>query len=744
MIEQIVDENGTLKHIVLSALGDGNESCSDTNSSNYMPPTLSFLPFYSCGCYESISSSYPSSSAITPSQSSQPQQQAVAHTSGVNVQGASINANTLVSMASQSIPCSLFPTTYVRQRRTNRNFNTTAPAGSKKIPSPYGLSQPSHGNNNTAAWNNKLGQATGGTATTTTASTGATPSRHRSNELSNKAGGSRYEVSRGHYEALPPMFELRNEGNYYLTKLNETFNLAMKKPGAIHSATAPTPLQFPQQTHHHQEQLDTENVKIFKNETFLLDPKKYENYVKKACSLGHTINSYCLKCQHKTNENSVVMIDNEMITHKSSDKNRGGEGKRPALIDKTGREDVGRKGNKKREAKQTSNSATSKSVSISLFQRNVKDSCGLNRSKRRSLSSNNDSKPSSISEQTGDPSGDDHQTDGSSPETVPLVVENVKNVVRNGVIKPIVNGMIIRDNNKVIEHVEAKVNNKTKTIFAEVKENVKVEDKKPKEKPKEHKEEKIEIEEKHEKEEEEEQESDDISDPDEHEKEEESDDHAATRRAYKHSTLPKIEAIVVLSTSVSFNYVRLRWQLKRTITEVNDEKRNFIVDMLLPNQAGATTKDGEYESRIVYQGCNMSCRVSHLRPQSNYTFRVRTITSDAVLVSNLLELATSADQSSNTNSKQFGRKSKQQLQQQVLQQQQQILAQQVLLRQQQSHGQRRSNAGEDQSNDNEIEINQDSIWSSIQRSEKQCAILIIFFFTLAAVFGPAAYHFLVN
>ena len=113
--------------------------------------------------------------------------------------------------------------------------------------------------------------------------------------------------------------------------------------------------------------------------------------------------------------------------------------------------------------------------------------------------------------------------------------------------------------------------------------------------------------------------------------------------------LPKVETIALSSSSLSSHSVRLKWSFPGQTDRASDangdcsgvaaatseqKKPHFIVDMLRGNVEDSPS------SRIVYQGPYLTCRVANLSPQSKYTFRVRSNTDSAVLISNLLTVVT--------------------------------------------------------------------------------------------------------
>lgn len=116
--------------------------------------------------------------------------------------------------------------------------------------------------------------------------------------------------------------------------------------------------------------------------------------------------------------------------------------------------------------------------------------------------------------------------------------------------------------------------------------------------------------------------------------------------------LPKIEAISLVYVVQTSHSVRLKWCIAQQGHEVNElePKKLFIVDMLRGNIEDSPS------TKIVYQGSNGTCRVSHLQPQKEYTFRVRLNTETAVLTSNLLTVFTPEPASSGLK----GRRTKQQ------------------------------------------------------------------------------------
>ncbi|KAJ6224872.1 hypothetical protein RDWZM_003417 [Blomia tropicalis] len=142
--------------------------------------------------------------------------------------------------------------------------------------------------------------------------------------------------------------------------------------------------------------------------------------------------------------------------------------------------------------------------------------------------------------------------------------------------------------------------------------------------------------------------------------------------------ITQLESINLVSYSISWNSVRLKWFFTDQ-TKSNECKRHYLVDMLYGNLNDSPN------SRIVYQGHTVNCRVAHLLPTKEYTFRVRTNSDEATYISNLVTITTTEQPPATLSIAKLGgggRRSKQQLQQQVQLQQQQILHQQHLIDQQ--------------------------------------------------------------
>ncbi|RWS15123.1 hypothetical protein B4U79_17241 [Dinothrombium tinctorium] len=187
-------------------------------------------------------------------------------------------------------------------------------------------------------------------------------------------------------------------------------------------------------------------------------------------------------------------------------------------------------------------------------------------------------------------------------------------------------------------------------------------------------------------------------------------------RSPKH-LLPQLQVWNLTYTSLTATTVKLKW----TSQPANNSQssisipRHYMVEMILTKSNGNNGSPVP-ATRIVYQGSLSSCRVSHLNSQQQYSFRVRIVSENHLLVSNVLTITT-PEQPLNKHHK---RSKQQSLQQQIQQQQQQLLQQQLLLHQQQQQHEAdvRNKEPEEQSN---------------EKSDQRCAIVILLSFTVIAV-----------
>lgn len=182
------------------------------------------------------------------------------------------------------------------------------------------------------------------------------------------------------------------------------------------------------------------------------------------------------------------------------------------------------------------------------------------------------------------------------------------------------------------------------------------------------------------------------------------------QRSPKH-LLPKIEMINLTYSFLTSNSVRLKWAFNNC-NELSDHKKHYIVDMLL------NKPEDSPNTRMVHQGHTTSCRISHLHPQQEYTFRIRTSTETAILVSNHLTIITPEPPAINS-SKSIGRKSKQQSQQHHVQQHQQQLFHHN------QHQQQRQISGEEQDSA--------SRFGAALSPDQRFALLILLGFTFFAL-----------
>ncbi|XP_074594460.1 uncharacterized protein LOC141849854 [Brevipalpus obovatus] len=130
------------------------------------------------------------------------------------------------------------------------------------------------------------------------------------------------------------------------------------------------------------------------------------------------------------------------------------------------------------------------------------------------------------------------------------------------------------------------------------------------------------------------------------------------QRSPKH-LLPKIQVFTLVYTSLTATSVKLKWTYDQTSSVDNltssassnplgpsllNETRHFMVEMMKNNQTSVKSGSVMPTTRIVYQGIQTSCRISHLSPQEQYSFRVRTYHDDHLLISNALTLITPEQQ----------------------------------------------------------------------------------------------------
>ncbi|XP_054161557.1 putative uncharacterized protein DDB_G0288537 [Oppia nitens] len=196
------------------------------------------------------------------------------------------------------------------------------------------------------------------------------------------------------------------------------------------------------------------------------------------------------------------------------------------------------------------------------------------------------------------------------------------------------------------------------------------------------------------------------------------------QRSPKH-LLPQLELLNLTYTSLTANTVKLKW----THTEPHSSGDNlyakhFVVEML-PNKWTAAENEPVSGSqpngtsfRVVYQGHSNNCRISHLTSQQQYSFRVRTTCEEHLVVSNVLTITTPEQQPINNK---YNKKSRREILQQQIQQQQQQIHQQQLLLQQQQHLQQNSNSTNTEKSEPTIS------------SDQRCAILLLLLFTLFAL-----------
>jgi hypothetical protein len=164
---------------------------------------------------------------------------------------------------------------------------------------------------------------------------------------------------------------------------------------------------------------------------------------------------------------------------------------------------------------------------------------------------------------------------------------------------------------------------------------------------------------------------------------------SSPQRSPKH-LLPQLQLLNLTYTSLTANTVKLKWTYSQPHS-LQDQlyAKHYVVEMLLNKSC---TENISQNCRIVYQGHSNNCRISHLSSQQQYSFRVRTTSEEHLVVSNILTITTPEQQ---PISNKYNKKSKQQLlQQQIQQQQHQIHQQQILLQQQQQLQEQQSRVNE--------------------------------------------------
>ena len=215
------------------------------------------------------------------------------------------------------------------------------------------------------------------------------------------------------------------------------------------------------------------------------------------------------------------------------------------------------------------------------------------------------------------------------------------------------------------------------------------------------------------------------------------------QRSPKH-LLPEKQCLNLTYIALTATSVKLKWAfVEKEHSEKTDElkdsvlslaTRQYIVEMVnntsATNSTPSSTTNGSASSsnnspvpprRIVYQGTLSTCRVAHLNCQKQYSFRVRTVQDDVAFVSNLLTITT-PEQLTVVKQK----KSKQQLMQQ---QYQQLANQQLKLHsQQQKQHQNHNQQVHDQS-----QCKKEDTFDPDEKNDQRCAFMILLLFTLSAV-----------
>ena len=149
------------------------------------------------------------------------------------------------------------------------------------------------------------------------------------------------------------------------------------------------------------------------------------------------------------------------------------------------------------------------------------------------------------------------------------------------------------------------------------------------------------------------------------------------QRSPKH-LLPQLQLLNLTYISLTANTVKLKWQQQQPHSS-NDQlqlyQKHYVVEMLLNNKlenSSETNNRNFAASRIVYQGHSTNCRILHLSSQQQYSFRVRTTSDEHLVVSNVLTITTPEQPLNTTKSH---KKVKQLMQYQQQQQQQQVNSQ---------------------------------------------------------------------
>lgn len=143
---------------------------------------------------------------------------------------------------------------------------------------------------------------------------------------------------------------------------------------------------------------------------------------------------------------------------------------------------------------------------------------------------------------------------------------------------------------------------------------------------------------------------------------------SSPQRSPKH-LLPQIQVFCLNYTSLTATSVKLKWINEQGHHNnyhhshhhfqsssygggsILSETRHYMVEMMKLNRSNAKNGTVTPTTRIVYQGTQASCRVSHLTPSEQYSFRVRSSENNHQLVSNVLTVVTPEHQPVNKHHK---------------------------------------------------------------------------------------------
>ncbi|XP_015784367.1 uncharacterized protein LOC107361930 [Tetranychus urticae] len=209
------------------------------------------------------------------------------------------------------------------------------------------------------------------------------------------------------------------------------------------------------------------------------------------------------------------------------------------------------------------------------------------------------------------------------------------------------------------------------------------------------------------------------------------------QRSPKH-LLPQIQVFCLTYTSLTATSVKLKWINEQghhnnhhshhhtpssSYGSLISETRHYMVEMMKSNAKNGTVTP---TTRIVYQGTQASCRVSHLTPSEQYSFRVRLSENNHQLVSNVLTLVTPEHQPVNKRQRSRAQNSNQQVQLSLESSQKQ---------QHFNQNQEQAAFRQQESLNNKIDGE-----TRIIRSEQKCAIVIISLVSVLAVILACIIH----